>query len=47
MNDVLLSSDFIGELPAAIFNLLWIADSNLLGVEIPDQMINVEGELTI
>jgi hypothetical protein len=28
MNDVLLSSDFIGELPATIFNLLWIADSN-------------------
>ncbi len=47
MNDVLLSTDFIGELPATIFNLLRVADSNLPGIEIPDQMINVEGELTI
>jgi hypothetical protein len=47
MNDALLSSDFIGELPATIFNLLWVAHSNLLGTEIPDQMINIKGELTI
>jgi hypothetical protein len=47
MNDVLLSSNFIGERPATIFNLLRIADSNLPGIEVPDQMINIEGELTI
>lgn len=41
MNDVLLSSDFIGGLPAVIFNLLWVADSNLRGIEIPDRIINV------